>query len=526
MRKLALLFCGWLLSVAESVLGADVLEKYHQLPPQQLIDTADSYFRKGANDTALFCYSIVINTPVSKSDVERQKLTITALNKSAIVYYWMCDYRQSYEFLIKALALSEQYNCKTFEYKIYVNLGNIYYRLAQYDMAERYSLKALELCDDTVDMVILSNNIGSIELEHGDLDKAFRFLEKADRFSRLRNNIYDSEILHNKALFYMKKKQHDSSFKYVRLSLSCSDQNNELKAASLSDLSKLFFETGKMDSALYYIAQSNRVASEGNGLDILTKNYLILSEIEETKGNRLKAFEWFKIHSKLKDSINDADKLGEISQLQRSYEVSKTNRQIEQFVMEQQLRERTIRYRTISLWVAVSALILVSLVLLVVFFQNKKLNKAYKVLVEKNLQIMKLYESSPKKKEKVVQSENVNSELLAKILTVMEDTSVICDTEFSLDKLSMLVQSNHSSVSQAINTGFNKNFRSFLNGYRIEEAQRILSLPDAAKYTMEAVALKVGFKSRTGFSSVFKEITGVSPNFYMKSLREQAGMES
>jgi len=103
----------------------------------------------------------------------------------------------------------------------------------------------------------------------------------------------------------------------------------------------------------------------------------------------------------------------------------------------------------------------------------------------------------------------------------MEDTPTICDTEFSLDKLAELVQSNHSYVSQVINTALKKNFRSFLNSYRIREAQQQFSELDTTKYTIESVAVKVGFKSPSAFRATFREITGVSPAFYLKSIQEQ-----
>jgi AraC-like DNA-binding protein len=103
----------------------------------------------------------------------------------------------------------------------------------------------------------------------------------------------------------------------------------------------------------------------------------------------------------------------------------------------------------------------------------------------------------------------------------MDNTSIICDTEFSVDKLAELVQSNSTYVSQVINNVLKKNFRSFINEYRIKEAQKLFSAPDGTKYTIEAVALQVGFKSRTAFRDTFKEITGVTPNFYLKSLRSR-----
>jgi len=114
---------------------------------------------------------------------------------------------------------------------------------------------------------------------------------------------------------------------------------------------------------------------------------------------------------------------------------------------------------------------------------------------------------------------------LHKILTLMEDSSIFCAPDFSVDKLAELVQSNQKYISQVINNVLKKNFRSFLNSYRIREAQLIFSEPDVKRYTIESVALRVGFKSRNAFREAFKEITGVSPNFYLNSMQEQHQQE-
>ena len=103
---------------------------------------------------------------------------------------------------------------------------------------------------------------------------------------------------------------------------------------------------------------------------------------------------------------------------------------------------------------------------------------------------------------------------------IMEDVSVICNPEFTIDNLAIMVNSKHYYVSQLINSIQNKNFRSFLNTYRIREAQRIFSETDISQFTVEYVSTQVGFKSRTAFREAFKEITGVSPSFYIKSLQK------
>ncbi|MEG2666540.1 MAG: helix-turn-helix domain-containing protein, partial [Bacteroidales bacterium] len=83
------------------------------------------------------------------------------------------------------------------------------------------------------------------------------------------------------------------------------------------------------------------------------------------------------------------------------------------------------------------------------------------------------------------------------------------------------VNSNSSYVSYTINNTFGKNFRSFINDYRIKEACRILAEEDMQKYAIESIAIMVGFKSKSAFNTIFKEVTGVTPSFYIKSVSQR-----
>jgi AraC-like DNA-binding protein len=115
----------------------------------------------------------------------------------------------------------------------------------------------------------------------------------------------------------------------------------------------------------------------------------------------------------------------------------------------------------------------------------------------------------------------LKDELLNKIYNALEDTETICDANFTINKLANLVESNQKYVSQAINDALKKKFRSLLNSYRIKEAQRLFLEKNTKKYTIEFVASAVGFKSRSAFISAFKEFTGLSPYYYIKSLQEK-----
>ena len=509
-----------------SLQNDNLITNFAKLSQEQLYDTANYYLKKNNVDTALICFGLVANTPAKSNDLEQQDRIVNALNRSGGIYTNMCDYRSAYKYFIDALLLSEKYNVASIQYLIHNNLGSIYLWFKKFDMAKSYYFKALTLCEDTASLDRIFSNLGVIELENGAIDSAFHFFNKALQISKQYNSNRLSAIQNNIASLYQKINQYDSAFHYFQLSLHEARKNYQIEYETeiLSGLGKLFFEVKKTDSALFYLDLSNTLAAENNFLRVLAENYLTLSEIEEAKGNIRNAFKHYKTYSNLKDSVFNTDIFGDISQLQRLFEVSKTNRQIEQLIIEQQIKERTIHYQKMIWHITLCFLFLVSIGALYIYLQKRNLSRAYKVLFEKNLEIIESQKNSSEtfreKYKKRTMALNLQDELLDRILLIMEDTSIVCDTEFSIDKLAELVHSNQNYVSQVINCALKKNFRSFINSYRIQEAQRLFSEPDATKYTIESVALRVGFKSPNAFRDAFRDITGITPNFYLKAMQK------
>ena len=510
-------------STFNSLKDDNVISNYQHLSARQLLDTAHYYRETSVFDKAAICYTLIINTPTKDTDIEQQQIRAEALNGLGGIYYYLCDYSTATEFFIKSLILCEKINYESFEAKIYNNLGMIYWRFPQYDMARKYFSKAVSLCTDSLAIVLMLNNLCAIELEEGRIDSAFYYLNKAMQIDKRYNNTHLYSRLNTLAWLYAKTGQYDSAFYYFHSAINVAKNSNriEKEAHYLSELGNLFFDVNKIDSALYYINLSNVIANENNFLRLLSSNYHTLSEIAERKGDNTKSLEYFKKHVRLKDSVYNVEVFGDVNQFQRLYEVSKTNQQIEQLVIDKQIKERTIYYQKMIQQIIMVVLLLAIIVLVFIVYQNKKLKTAYKVLFNKNVEIIKIQEEPSAKNKKSANTFNSQDELTDKILTVMEDPANYCDATFTIDKLASLTQSNHTYVSTAIKNSFNQNFRLFLNSYRIREAQRMFMQPDAEKYTIEFVSEQVGFKSRTSFYEAFKEITGVSPKFYLKSMQQQ-----
>jgi AraC-like DNA-binding protein len=503
------------------------ISAFLDLSTKQHLAIANEHYERRSMDTALVYYNIIINSKIKNADSEHKKIVVEALNKSGVLHYIMFDYNSAYDLFIRALILCEEIGYKEYESKIYTNIGNIYYNYKKNDIAKSFYSKALSLPCDTAITVVLLNNLGVLEMEEGNLDSAYHFINSALQISERNNNVNIHTVLNSAAWIAQKVKRYDAALNYYHLSLNESRKNNKIdtEVLNLSNLAALFCEMHKYDSALHYINLSNHIAKNNNYPGIVAANYLTLSKIEKSKQHYKKSLDYYENYALLRDSLFSAEKFGNINQLQRSYEVTKTNQQIEKLVIEKLIKERTIFYQKIIWYITLSVLLLVSIGLLYIYLQRKSLSRAYKVLVEKNIEIIEFQNNSIEgdfeKYKKRALTDEMQKELLSKILKIMENGPIICDIDFSLDRLAELVQSNHAYVSQVINTALKKNFRSFLNTYRIREAQRLFSEPDITRYTIESIAVKAGFKSSSAFRSTFKEITGVSPNFYLKEMQEQ-----
>ncbi len=112
-------------------------------------------------------------------------------------------------------------------------------------------------------------------------------------------------------------------------------------------------------------------------------------------------------------------------------------------------------------------------------------------------------------------SEEEKEQLLQKVADVMGNMEYITSPDFSLDRLADLVGANYKRVSQVINEKYGRNFNQLLAECRVKESCRRFNDPEHyGNLSIEGVAMEVGFKSRSNFTSNFKAIIGLSPSQY------------
>ena len=103
---------------------------------------------------------------------------------------------------------------------------------------------------------------------------------------------------------------------------------------------------------------------------------------------------------------------------------------------------------------------------------------------------------------------------LGKLEKIMTEKAVYKNPDLKLGDLSKEIQISAHQLSQLLNDELGKNFTTYVNEFRIEEACRMLAAD--YKFTLESVGYEVGFNSKSTFFAAFKKFKGVTPAVFQQ----------
>lgn len=103
------------------------------------------------------------------------------------------------------------------------------------------------------------------------------------------------------------------------------------------------------------------------------------------------------------------------------------------------------------------------------------------------------------------------------LLYHLEMRKVFLDPELSLKKLSAMIETNQTYLSNVVNRYFECNLKTLVNSYRIEYSKEMIR---TGRYQLEEIPKKCGFASKSPFYAAFKRMTGMTPMQYMGRLTQ------
>ena len=99
---------------------------------------------------------------------------------------------------------------------------------------------------------------------------------------------------------------------------------------------------------------------------------------------------------------------------------------------------------------------------------------------------------------------------------LLETDKLYLNPELSLKMVADLLNTNTKYLSQVINHQAGINFQQFINLYRVKEAKHKIVKDSLSNLTLYGIALQCGFKNKSTFYKVFKEVTGYTPKDFVR----------
>lgn len=129
----------------------------------------------------------------------------------------------------------------------------------------------------------------------------------------------------------------------------------------------------------------------------------------------------------------------------------------------------------------------------------------YDTIVPKSLYLKKSSKALPEINDEMKQ-------IIKKLDALLTDEKVFLDPELSLSQLASTMEEKERAISQAINTLKQRNFKDYINSYRINHACNLLK--EHTDKPIFEVMFESGFNTKGPFNTAFKKITGKTPSEY------------
>ena len=495
---------------------------------------------KGWADSAMVCYSIVASRIQFKNQDNRQMYQIArALNNIGYIYAaYYYDYQKAYENVKRSMEMSKQYGFDSNLAYAYINMASIIVNRNRLISDEVLTTEALDNTRLAFDVAVKAGewNVAVTSIYNMlDMinDKADYSLIKPDlaRFKNLQ--VTDSVEMWQCTRMFCQAAEAFQAGDYPQ-ALNYYDQmllkaqevttnRQQCIIEAMQQKAVVLDAMHRYEDAVSVLRDVERIAIDNGMQSELISTYQAMAKVYANMGNRQMADQLDYKYLKARDEFVHKSHAEMLEKSRFLDEMSRVNEQVAQI---QAKHERA--HQLLLMVCLITAIILIALLLLV--RSNIKQRNYIRHLYEKNVQLLdvkvaadqpashavdKQEESAPKYQSQLDQESK--DRLFERINHVMDDITIICKPDFSLQQLATLVGSNYKYVSQVVNERYGKSFKQVLNEQRVREACRILNEANqSAHLTIEAIAANLGFNSRSNFTVTFKRITGISPSDFMK----------
>jgi tetratricopeptide (TPR) repeat protein len=321
-----------------------------------------AYNNLGDNKKSMEYYLKALNGAEAVKDYET---AVNACSNMGLLHMSMGDTTKGLELLKRALIDAETHGLEEQAANAHLNIGTIFSDKFQFDRAFSEYCKAINVYHK----LNLKNNIASV---YANIGVIFQFRhEKAVKKNRssLARQLTDSTI------FYYSKAQ----------KLAEEVGNEYLLAEILGNLGSLHLTNGELVTARQFFYRSLKYAKHVQNPDAVMSEYQRLYSLFKREKNYNRALEYYEKYIGIKDSLYGSNVKKEINALEKRYEASKNEALLSKLEQENTVKTITILKSKYLIFCLIFSLLLVVVLGIQFYRQNKLQNERTSVRLEQQL---------------------------------------------------------------------------------------------------------------------------------------------
>ncbi|QIA08419.1 helix-turn-helix domain-containing protein [Draconibacterium halophilum] len=392
------------------------------------------------------------------------------------------------------------------------------------------ALKIAEQSGDSTQLSKVYYTIGYSHYRENEHIKAIDYYKKSRSFERIKGSPAELTTAIMQKLSYSIADSVEAVNKTSAYIIEQGKKNNLYNVLGNAYRSRAWYfaKIGQKDSASNYLKKAfDHRQSFNDKKDASPGFYYYLYEVAMLIPDFELALKYLNLSAAQTRQISMKTNAKELGAARADLDYLLQRERIDRLTLENNLEHEKTKKQKVIIFAVLSISFLGLVFLFIVRRNHKKLNSTYYELVKKNKELDKVNQQLRKAEYNSKQNGNNHSNgksikdedvLYRNLKILFEEDKIYKDPHLSIRKLADHLGTNTTYLSMVINHRFEESFKTILNKYRVNEARLILETKQYANLTIEGIAEKVGYHSRSTFYNAFKEITGLTPTQYLNNI--------
>lgn len=317
---------------------------------------------------------------------DKKELAIANLNVGS-EWQYLSDFSQAADYYLAAKKAAEEINDKRLQRISNNNLASIFIDLQDFEKGKQYAERSLAIARELKDDYAISSstyNIATASVHLKQYDKALALYKEIEAIGKKTGDdilLLDGWLGSADALNAVNKIKEAENFYQQVIHLSKEKNTPEYEMYACMGMADLLLKNNRFDEAAKFIDTGILIAKKQESTLELKDLYLKAANLNEKKGDAVKALEYRKQFEVLNDSIIGEKSRTTVTSLEAKYESEKKEAIIRQLEAENKVHELTIKQKDIFNYTLLGG----TVILLLVIFLSYRNYKQKQVLQQQRI---------------------------------------------------------------------------------------------------------------------------------------------